>query len=85
MSTSRYKTCLTKMVLFRFATTCRTFELCEATSLEDESARVIFAGDGVVMLPIQGNDPACDGTLCNIKAVCGVMTDEDRGSEASPK
>lgn len=70
-------------LLFGAAATGRTFELCDATSLEGDSARVMFAGDGVVMLPIQGNDPACDGTLCNIKAVCGVMTDDDRGSEAS--
>lgn len=61
----------------------RTFGLCNNTSLDDESARVMFAGDGVVMLPIQGNDPACNDTLCNIKAVCGIMTDKDKGSEAS--
>lgn len=66
------------------STTRRTFELCDAACLEDESARVLFAGDGVVSLPIQGNDPACESTLCNIKAVCGIMTDDDRGSEASP-
>ncbi len=42
----------------------------------------MFAGDGVVALPIQGNDPACNGTLCNIKAVCGIMTDDGQGSEA---
>ncbi|CAM9504375.1 unnamed protein product [Pylaiella littoralis] len=59
------------------------FELCDDTSLEQESARVLFAGDGVVMLPIQENDPACNTTLCNIKAVCDVMTHNDKRSEAS--
>lgn len=62
---------------------CRTFGLCETTSLEDESARVMFAGDGVVTLPIQENDPACVGTLCNIKAVCGIMTDDGQGPPAT--
>lgn len=61
----------------------RTFSLCDASCLEDESARISFAGDGVVSLPIQENDPACEGTVCNIKAVCDIMTDVQRGSEAS--
>eukprot|EP00752_Nemacystus_decipiens_P009162 g8184.t1 len=58
-----------------------TFDLCNKSSLEDQSARVMFAGDGVVVLPIQENDPSCNGTVCNIKGVCGIMTDYDRGSE----
>lgn len=60
----------------------RTFKLCDTSSLEDESARIAFAGDGVVVLPIQENDPACGGTVCNIKAVCKIMTDDEKGSEA---
>lgn len=52
----------------------RIFELCDDSSLEEESSRVLFAGDGVVTLPIQGNDPACNTTLCNIRAVCDMMT-----------
>ncbi|CAM9772235.1 unnamed protein product [Ectocarpus sp. 4 AP-2014] len=58
-----------------------TFQLCDASSLQDEDARVLFAGDGVVTLPIQGNDPACNGMVCNIRAVCEIMTDTTRGSE----
>ncbi|CBN78040.1 conserved unknown protein [Ectocarpus siliculosus] len=58
-----------------------TFQLCDASSLQDEDARVLFAGDGVVTLPIQGNDPACNGMVCNIRAVCEIMTDATRGSE----
>lgn len=57
------------------------FNLCDASCLEDESARISFAGDGVVSLPIQENDPACEGTVCNIRAVCDIMTDVERGSE----
>ena len=63
----------------------RTFNLCNDTSLEDQSARIMFAGDGVVNLPIQENDPSCNGTVCNIKGVCGIMTDYGSGSEASSK
>ncbi|CAN0185478.1 unnamed protein product, partial [Laminaria digitata] len=58
-----------------------TFDLCDASCLEDESARISFAGDGVVFLPIQENDPACEGTVCNIGGVCDIMTDVERGSE----
>lgn len=61
----------------------RKFNLCDASCLEDESARISFAGDGVVSLPIQENDPACEGAVCNIRAVCDIMTDVERGSEAS--
>ncbi|CAM9336665.1 unnamed protein product, partial [Hapterophycus canaliculatus] len=58
-----------------------TFGLCETSSLQELSARILFAGDGVVFLPIQGNDPSCDETLCNIKAVCAIMTDGSKGTE----
>lgn len=61
----------------------RAFNLCDGSSLEDDGARVSFAGDGVVSLPIQENDPACSGTVCNISAVCEVMTDDARGSEVT--
>lgn len=61
----------------------RTFNLCNSSCLDDESSRIRFAGDGVVVLPIQENDPACDTTACNIKAVCEIMTDDQRGSEVT--
>lgn len=60
----------------------RTFKLCDTSALEDESARITFAGDGVVWLPVEENDPSCDETLCNIKAVCNYITNGKNGSEA---
>ncbi|CAM9552994.1 unnamed protein product [Choristocarpus tenellus] len=56
------------------------FDLCNSQSLEDPSAQVLFAGDGVISLPIQENDPACQEELCNIQKVCAVMTDASLGS-----
>jgi serine protease 16 len=50
-----------------------TFNICDPLSLEKEENREQFAGDGVVMLPAQGNDPACTGSLCNIEGVCGFL------------
>lgn len=61
----------------------RTFGMCDTSSLQKLSSRILFAGDGVVFLPIQENDPSCDDTLCNIKAVCEIMTDGSKGSEVS--
>lgn len=66
------------LLLFR-----RMFNLCDSMALEDDAARVHFAGDGVVVLPIQENDPACEGGVCNIKGVCKIMTDRSRGCEVS--
>lgn len=34
----------------------------------------IFAGDGVINIPAQSNDPSCEGELCNIKGVSLVYT-----------
>lgn len=59
------------------------FNLCDPSALDDESARVSFAGDGVIQLPIQENDPACTEHLCNIGALCAIITDPTRGSEVS--
>lgn len=70
--------CLPLLIFFT-----RTFNLCHSSCLDDESSRIRFAGDGVVVLPIQENDPACDATACNIKAVCEIMTDDGRGSEVT--
>lgn len=60
----------------------RAFNFCDDSSLEDKRARISFAGDGVVTLPIQSNDPACTGVVCNIEAVCDIMTDGEIGQEA---
>jgi hypothetical protein len=40
----------------------------------------VFAGDGVVYLPVQSNDPSCTSALCNIELVCDVMTNTTLGS-----
>lgn len=66
--------------LTAYRATARMFNLCNSTALEGESARVQFAGDGVISLPIQENDPACGMPMCNIAAICAAMTDNSLGS-----
>jgi hypothetical protein len=39
------------------------FNLCNASALDNARDRSLFAGDGVVYLPVQSNDPACDGEV----------------------
>lgn len=46
-------------------------------------ARISFAGDGVVTFTVEFNDPADDDSVFNIKAMCEVMTDDERGSEVT--
>lgn len=58
----------------------RLFNLCNDSALEDEDNRRVFAGDGVVFLPVQSNDPACQEPNCDIRSVCKTLT-EARGRE----
>jgi len=37
----------------------------------------VFLGDGVVDLPVQGNDPSCEEDLCNIEKICTFLTTSD--------
>ena len=51
--------------------------VCGGTdSLKVERNVQAFLGDGVVNFPVQGNNPACVGELCNIKKVRMVDTCE---------
>ena len=46
------------------------FNVCEGeTALKDEMNARLFAGDGVIFIPAQANDPSCDSDLCNIEKV----------------
>eukprot|EP00123_Amoebidium_parasiticum_P015372 comp22934_c1_seq1/m.36337 comp22934_c1_seq1/g.36337 ORF comp22934_c1_seq1/g.36337 comp22934_c1_seq1/m.36337 type:complete len:507 (-) comp22934_c1_seq1:219-1739(-) len=53
------------------------FNICAGgKSLEDLRNQQQFAGMGVVRLPTQSNDPACEGALCNIAKICAFLSDE---------
>ena len=39
-----------------------------------------FAGDGVVYLPVQSNDPACTTPYCDIASICTLMTNTTAGT-----
>jgi thymus-specific serine protease len=58
----------------------KTFNLCDASSLEDERNQEQFAGDGVVYLPVQSNDPSCSSPYCDISSICTLLTNETAGS-----
>lgn len=46
------------------------FNVCGGeTMLKDEMNARLFAGDGVIYVPAQENDPSCVGDLCNIEKV----------------
>lgn len=56
------------------------FNICAPGALENEANQEQFAGDGVVYLPVQSNDPACLYDYCNIAKICTLMVDESVGS-----
>ena len=53
------------------------FNLCVPHSLEDEGNREQFAGDGVIYIPAQSNDPSCNTPYCDIASICDFMTNTD--------
>jgi thymus-specific serine protease len=58
------------------------FDVCEAGTLSNPKNQEQFAGDGVVYLPVQSNDPECTTPYCNIAGICDLFASEESG--ASP-
>lgn len=56
------------------------FNICNANSLQDVKNQEVFAGNGVVYLPVQSNDPACTTPYCDIASICVLMTNETIGT-----
>eukprot|EP00286_Rhodomonas_abbreviata_P001794 CAMPEP_0181289514 /NCGR_PEP_ID=MMETSP1101-20121128/921_1 /TAXON_ID=46948 /ORGANISM="Rhodomonas abbreviata, Strain Caron Lab Isolate" /LENGTH=382 /DNA_ID=CAMNT_0023393737 /DNA_START=329 /DNA_END=1477 /DNA_ORIENTATION=+ len=57
-----------------------TFNVCTPGALHSSKNREQFAGDGVVYLPVQSNDPSCTTPYCDIASICTLMTNETVGS-----
>jgi len=57
------------------------FNICDPNSLDTRENQESWAGDGVVYLPAQGNDPACTGQLCNIQGICAFLLEDHDDSE----
>lgn len=51
----------------------KDFNICKPFALEDKKAQKMFAGDGVIYIPAQGNDPACASENCNIEKICKTL------------
>lgn len=51
-----------------------TFNLCGSGALENEKNQEQFAGDGVIYIPVQSNDPSCTTSNCNIEKICKTLT-----------
>jgi hypothetical protein len=50
------------------------FNVCDgAAALEKQRNREVFAGDGVIYIPAQENDPSCTGSLCNVGEICSEI------------
>jgi len=50
------------------------FNICDEKALEDDMNARIFAGDGVIDIPAQENDPSCTESLCDIEKICDHIT-----------
>jgi len=61
----------------------KTFNFCIPGTLEDPLNREQFAGDGVVYLPVQSNDPACTAPYCDINSICQLLTNETLGDSVA--
>ena len=62
-------------------TVAAQFNVCWSTDLTDVKNQRLFAGDGVVTIPGQSNDPACSTPLCSIAKICGELTAEPTSNE----
>jgi pimeloyl-ACP methyl ester carboxylesterase len=51
------------------------FNICTPNALDDEANAEQFAGNGVVYLPVQSNDPVCKPANCNIEKICQTLTE----------
>jgi len=51
----------------------KTFNVCEPRSLLNIPNQHSFAGDGVVYVPAQENDPSCTTPECNIRGICSSL------------
>jgi hypothetical protein len=56
------------------------FNVCNATALSSIVNQADWAGQGVIYLPVQENDPACSPAPCNINDVCTIMTNDSIGT-----
>lgn len=58
------------------------FNVCDgAESLRNPRRnREIFAGDGLIRVPAQGNDPSCTGEICDIKGLCGAIVNQRKSN-----
>ncbi|GMH56866.1 hypothetical protein TrRE_jg335 [Triparma retinervis] len=63
-------------------TLAERFDVCGGgEGLEKDRDREVFAGDGVVYIPAQDNDPSCTGELCNIEKICEFLKGREEGGE----
>jgi len=51
----------------------KRFRICPNQSLDDWTDQLLFAGDGVILLPVQDNDPSCSSKYCNIRSICDEL------------
>jgi len=56
------------------------FNVCVPGSLDNAQNQENFAGDGVVYLPVQSNDPSCTTPYCDIASICVLLTDTAVGT-----
>jgi len=54
----------------------KQFNICGGEqALNPAANQAYWAGQGVVYLPIQENDPGCNDTVCNIELICNFLED----------
>lgn len=59
---------------------CAPDDGSEGSLLDNPLNAAQWAGDGVVYLPAQSNDPACTTPYCNIAGICNLLTDTTVGA-----
>ena len=61
------------------------FKICQASALEDIANQRVFALFLSYLFPVQGNDPACTASLCNIEKICAAMVGTSEGYDSLVK
>lgn len=65
----------------------KSFNVCPIDGLDNplsvERNAQLFAGDGVIYVPAQENDPSCTSELCNVGKICDSLLNGGDSSETS--
>lgn len=71
---------LAKYIVSDPYTPANDFQICDVLDVRDMDSVASWAGNGVIDIPAQSNDPSCTEDYCNIGKICAGMLDPALGA-----